>query len=227
MDFTTILISGEIFITWGLLALVLKKNIFHAWLTPRDRRMREWSMGLLFATVVAMVTKVVISLLTGVEWSLNPDATVSTIAGSMFYDLKSVVAEELLFRGIILLLLIKYFSARTGILVMAAAFGVYHWFTFGVLGNIMGMVVVFGVTGLMGYVFGLAYVRTGSLMLPLGIHLGWNWVGSTVFSGGPNGSQLLIPDQAQSQGLPSLALHLLAAVGILWFVHARFPKGMG
>ena len=114
------------------------------------------------------------------------------------YDFNSVVSEELLFRGIILLVLIKYLKTAPAMLVSASVFGIYHWFTFGVWGNLATMVLVFVVTGLMGYVFAAAYVKTKSIILPVGIHLGWNWINNTMFSNGPNGIQVLEADKTDT-----------------------------
>lgn len=54
---------------------------------------------------------------------------------------------------------------------------------------------VFITTGFMGFVFAKAYAKTKSIILPFGLHLGWNWIYNSVFSNGPNGIILLSPDQ--------------------------------
>jgi uncharacterized protein len=112
----------------------------------------------------------------------------------------------------------------------ASAFGIYHWFTFGVWGNFMAMILVFVVTGLMGYVFAVAYVKTKSIVLPVGIHLGWNWINNTVFSNGPNGVQMLEADKLLPlEGLNaifSLCIYLIIPFLILAFVKSKFIKEM-
>ena len=120
------------------------------------------------------------------------------------------------------------FRSRPALFFSAAAFGVYHWFTFGVLGSPPAMVVVFIVTGFMGYVFGLAYFRTSSLMLPIGIHLGWNLVVNTLLPINPKSGALFVVSGAQDMagfgGLLSVGMHLLVAAALLYFVHSRFPR---
>jgi membrane protease YdiL (CAAX protease family) len=54
------------------------------------------------------------------------------------------------------------------------------------------MILLFIGTGLMGYVWALAFAKTESIMLPLGLHLGWNMVNNTLFSKGPLGELVLI-----------------------------------
>ena len=107
-----------------------------------------------------------------------------------------LIQEELVFRGVLFYGLIVYISQRTGLIVSVAAFGIMHWFTYGVLGNALGMALVFISNGLMGYVFAKAYIKTNSIVLPVGLHLGWNWVNGSIFSNGLSGTVLLVSDQS-------------------------------
>ncbi|MDH3323034.1 MAG: CPBP family intramembrane metalloprotease [Flavobacteriaceae bacterium] len=77
-------------------------------------------------------------------------------------------------------------------MISAIAFGIYHWFSYGVLGNVMAMIFVFIGTGLMGYTWAWAFSKTKSIMLPLGLHLGWNFIHNTIFSKGPLGELVLV-----------------------------------
>ncbi len=83
-------------------------------------------------------------------------------------------------------------TLNKGILISAIAFGIYHWFSYGVLGNVMAMILVFIGTGLMGYAWAWAFAKTKSIMLPFGLHLGWNFIYNTIFSKGPLGELMLI-----------------------------------
>jgi len=127
-----------------------------------------------------------------------------------------------------LYLLIKYWKAVPAMLISASVFGIYHWFSFGVWGNLAAMILVFVVTGLMGYVFAVAYVKTKSIILPVGIHLGWNWINNTVFSNGPNGIQVLEADKTVPlEGLNaifSLSLYLIIPFLILVFIKSKIIK---
>jgi membrane protease YdiL (CAAX protease family) len=81
------------------------------------------------------------------------------------------LTEELVFRGAILYILISKIGSSRTILLSAILFGVYHWFSFGVIGNLMAMLFVFIGTGLMGYAWALAFSKTNSIFLPFGLHL--------------------------------------------------------
>ena len=54
------------------------------------------------------------------------------------------------------------------------------------------MVLVFIGTGLMGYAWAWAFSKTKSIMLPFGLHLGWNFVYNSIFSKGPLGELVLV-----------------------------------
>jgi hypothetical protein len=123
---------------------------------------------------------------------LNENISGAIVFESFFWDVKSVFTEELIFRGALLYILIQKLGSRKAVLVSAIAFGIYHWFSYGVLGNVVAMIFVFIGTGLMGYAWALAFSKTKSIMLPFGLHLGWNFVHNTIFSKGPLGELVLV-----------------------------------
>jgi membrane protease YdiL (CAAX protease family) len=86
-------------------------------------------------------------------------------------------------------------GALKAIILSAIAFGVYHWFSFEVIGNPIQMLITFIITGTMGLVLAYGYSKTFSLYLPIGIHLGWNLTQIFIFSEGPIGNGLLISSE--------------------------------
>jgi uncharacterized protein len=79
------------------------------------------------------------------------------------------VGEEMLFRGYGFQVLVKGIGAFATILPVAVLFGFAHSqnLNFGPL--------AFLNTILWGVVLGYAYLRSGDLWLPIGLHFGWNW----------------------------------------------------
>ena len=213
------------FLTWVTIYLSEKRNIFRQWLFPIERRAKEFFIGLIFSMILCLLTQFLLSQLNDTTWAISNDLSIGKLTFSLLYDLNSVVAEELLFRGIILYFLIKYSTTRIAMLILATVFGIYHWFTFGVIGNVAAMTMVFIVTGLMGYVFAASYVKTKSIILPIGIHLGWNWINNTVFSNGPNGVQILEPNKTPPLDgvyqILSFCLYLIIPFLILLFIKSK------
>lgn len=212
--------------SWIAIYLLEKRNIFSIWLSPFNRRSKEFLRGFSLMACLCLVTQLLLSQISSTTWTLSEDLSFTKLLSSLYFDINSVIFEELVFRGIILYLLFKYFNERTGVILSATAFGIYHWFTGGVLGNLMAMLMVFVVTGFMGYVFATAYARTRSLVLPLGLHLGWNLVNHTIFSNGPNGVILFEvneqPEISNSFQWISLGLYLLVTILTLVFIRSKY-----
>ena len=155
------------------------------------------------------------------EWILNPNFTIEKVVQYFYWDFKSVLTEELVFRGAILYILINKIGSSKAILLSATLFGIYHWFSFGVFGNIVPMFFVFIGTGTMGYAWALAFSKTKSILLPLGLHLGWNFTVNTIFSKGPLGEGLLI-SQGGGEITQLFSLVGLCLIPILVLIYVRF-----
>ena len=77
--------------------------------------------------------------------------------------------EELLFRGYAFQIMVKGSGPFSALLPVSVLFAFAHASNQNV--SLLGLVNTFG----FGLVLGYAYLRTGSLWLPIGIHFGWNW----------------------------------------------------
>jgi len=179
-------------ISYLLLYLIEKKNILALGFLPIGKRFLQFLIGFLISGILCVLVQYLESYLKSSTWILNKDITSGIILKSFWWDIKSVLTEELIFRGALLYILIQKIGSGRSILISAIAFGIYHWFSYGVLGNIMAMIFVFIGTGLMGYAWAWAFSKTKSIMLPFGLHLGWNFIYNTIFSKGPLGELLLI-----------------------------------
>ena len=106
-----------------------------------------------------------------------------------------VLAEELLFRGVGLRALRGVCGDRVAVLLSALLFGAYHLIGSGDWA--MGAVFRFLTPTLGGLVFGWAAVRSGGLSLPIGLHLGGNWVQASVAGFRPVG-EVEVPQPASA-----------------------------
>lgn len=178
--------------SWLLLFLIEKKNILALGFFPITERLKQFLIGFLITGVLCILVQYLEAYLKSSIWTLNENITGRIILKSFWWDVKSVLTEELIFRGALLYILIQKIGVNKSILISAIAFGIYHWFSYGVLGNVMAMILVFIETGLMGYAWAWAFSKTKSIMLPFGLHLGWNFIYNSIFSKGPLGELLLI-----------------------------------
>ena len=212
-------------ISWLLLFLIEKKNLWALGILPLAKRLKQFAIGFIITGILCVLVQYLEAYLKTFVWVLNENNTAILILKSFWWDFKSVLTEELIFRGAILYILIQKIGSRKSILISAIAFGIYHWFSYGVLGNPMAMILVFIGTGLMGYAWALGFAKTKSIMFPFGFHLGWNFVYNTIFSKGPLGDMVLIAQGGNELAdLPSLLNFVsgLVIVPIFIFIYVRY-----
>jgi uncharacterized protein len=205
----------ELIISWLLLWIFCKEGLAVLGIIPTNRRIVNLLFGFLIAAICCTVYYLSFSVFTFHNWTLNNKITQQALLISSWWTLKSVLYEELIFRGALLYILIKKLNVKTACIISATCFGVYHWFTFGAIGNPLQMVFVFILTGIWGFMFAMAFAKTKSLYLPIGLHFGWNLTNTVVFSQGPLGSQLLIGSGGQKlDGILSLTFFLFQLLAV-------------
>lgn len=182
-----------LFFSWLLLRVVAREPLAALGIVPTKQRMIELVAGLFFMALIGVINFTWQAHFKEISYQVNPDFDLQQLLGGSFWVLSSVLYEELLFRGALLYLLIRYIGVVKACLLSSIVFGVYHWFSYEVFGSrLVLMIYVFLVTGAGGWMFAFAYAKTRSLYAPIGLHLGWNFVAAVVFSSGPIGEQWLI-----------------------------------
>ena len=144
-------------LSWVLLFLIERKNILALGFLPVAKRMKQFFLGFLITATLCILVQYSEACLKSSAWVINDKITSGIIIKSFWWDVKSVFTEELIFRGAVLYILIQKIGTGKSILISAIAFGIYHWFSFGVIGNPMAMIFIFIGTGLMGYGLALAF----------------------------------------------------------------------
>ncbi|MGQ8873421.1 lysostaphin resistance A-like protein [Paenibacillus sp. TSA_86.1] len=197
-----------VLISWFLLRFTIREPLSVLGYRPAGLRLQQFAIALLLGILVSSAVHWTESLVTMSSWQVNPGYSWADFGAASWSNFKSVWFEELLFRGALLVLLIHWLGVRWGVVLSSVAFGMYHWFSGGVIGNIPVMIILFATTFIMGLVWAYAYAKSGSMAIAVGSHLGWNGTSSILFSDGPNGEQLLVQVTGISYmplaGLPSL-----------------------
>jgi membrane protease YdiL (CAAX protease family) len=219
----------ELIVSWLLLWIFFKKGLLVLGVIPTQSRLFNLFFGILIAAVCCTLYFLSFSFFISNKWTLNNEFTAQKLLASSWWTLRSVLYEELIFRGALLYILIKKFGINTACLTSAICFGVYHWFTSGVLGNTLQMAMIFIMTGIWGAMFAMAFARTKSLYLPIGLHFGWNFISTVIFSQGPLGKQLLVISGEQKLGEALSAVififQLLAVPAVTyWYLHLLSKK---
>jgi uncharacterized protein len=182
----------QLTLSWLLVWFFEKGNLNVLGFFPTKRRLSGFGIFFIVTALCCSSDFFMRMLFAEQEWKLNPAISANLILTGVWWNVKSVLFEELIFRGVLLYILIKKLGAMKAIVISAIAFGIYHWFSHEVIGDIKQMAITFTITGLMGLLYAYGYAKTFSLYIPCAIHLGWNVTRSVIFSESVIGDQLFV-----------------------------------
>lgn len=182
----------QIIISHFIIRWVQNEDLSVLGLRPSKAKVKNLLLFCLIAGVCSSITFILRMLFAKEVWILNPSLNWQLTLNAIWYNIKSVIFEELIFRGVLLYILIKKLGGTKAILISSISFGIYHWFTYEVLNDPVNMFWIFLITFSAGYIYALGYFKTNSLYAPIGMHFGWNVVQSFIFSAGNIGSGLFV-----------------------------------
>ena len=185
-------IAAELAISWLLLWLIEKRNLSALGLKPTRQRISGFVIFFLLTAFLCSTQFLMRMLIAHEQWQLNPALSLNLVLEGTWWNLMSVIYEELIFRGAILYILICRIGAIKAIIISSIAFGIYHWFSFNQLGDYTQMTFTFFITGIFGLLLAYAFFKTSSMFVPIAIHLGWNLVHGFIFSQGPIGNGVFV-----------------------------------
>jgi CAAX protease family protein len=142
---------------------------------PRNSaRLRELGFGFLLSSTLFLGVVWAQSSVTGSAWEFQGAPGMVAAMRGLALVASMVLTEELLFRGVGLRALGGLVGQRHAVVLSALLFGGYHLVGSGDWA--MGAVFRFSTAFLGGLLLGWTAVRSGGLSLPIGLHLGGNWV---------------------------------------------------
>lgn len=138
---------------------------------------RRWWFELLWGSGLGLLVigsaTLALRALGGFHWEPNPGFRITQpLAGAGLFLLVAI-HEECLFRGYPFQRLTESWGAWPAQLGMALLFALAHWRNPGLTDAIRPLATLNII--LAALMLGLCYLRTRSLALPIGLHLGWNW----------------------------------------------------
>ena len=212
----------QLAISWILVWLFEKKDPGVLGFRPTRRRILDFILFYL-VTTLCCASGFFMRMYFGERWALNPFFTWKLLAEGLWWHIKSVLYEELIFRGVIFYILIKRLGFSKAIIISAIAFGIYHWFSHEVIGNPKQMVITFVLTGIMGIIYAYGYAKTFSLYIPCAIHLGWNFTQGFIFPQGAIGNGILVA--AKPERIVTVSYFTYYAVIFFPFISAVLING--
>ena len=182
----------QLALSWLIIWFFAKDNLSVLGLLPTKRRLFDFLLFFLVTAICCSLDFFMRMYFADQQWKLNPEFSANLILTGTWWNIKSVLFEELIFRGVLLYILIKKLGLAKAIIISAIAFGIYHWFSFEQFGNVQQMAITFVITGTMGLLYAYGYAKTFSLYIPCAVHLGWNLTRSVIFSDSVIGEQLFV-----------------------------------
>jgi membrane protease YdiL (CAAX protease family) len=142
--------------------------------------------GLVMGAVLMVAPAFILYVFGLVNWKINP-AGLSSILPVTILFFWVAIAEELLFRGFLFQRLIASVGEWPAQLVIAGLFLLTHLNNPGMTGNIK---ILAGINIFLASVmFGLAFLRTKSLAMPIGLHFMANWMQGVMLGFGVSGNK--------------------------------------
>lgn len=196
------------------------------------RWLKELCVGGLIGSALMLVPALILGIFGWVHWQWNLEG-VSVLSSSLLLFAGVAVTEELLFRGFVFQRLISGLGQWPAQLIIAAYFLLTHLNNPGMTASVKALasINIF----LASILFGLAFIRTKSLAMPLGLHFMANFVQGGVLGLGVSGAEqsgLLIPAFGNAPvwltsgqfGLEASLPGLLCVVIALLILYMRKPE---
>lgn len=153
---------------------------------PDQHWLKEFWAGSFIGSILMIVPALILWIFGWVRWQWNPIGF-STFPSAMLLFLGVALAEEFLFRGFIFQRLIAGLGQWPAQLIMAGYFLLTHLNNPGMTGDvkILAGINIF----IASLIFGLAFIRTKSLAMPLGLHFMANLIQGGVLGFGVSGTE--------------------------------------
>ena len=173
-------------VTWICLKL-RKESLSDVGFGVNQQWFKHFFSGTFVGIVMLFATVALVYAVGGVTFELDPQRSLQVLSYGFYLFLLGSLVEELLHRGFIFQRLIDGIGVWGAQLLIATLFALGHWGNPGMQGltQIFSSIDLF----LASLIFGLAYIKTRSLALPIGIHLGWNWTQGNILGFGVSGHE--------------------------------------
>jgi len=141
-------------------------------LNPSRAWLAELLLGCVLGSLLMLLPAFALAIACGLRWQTNPEG-IALVGSNLAQLLAAALGEELFCRGFLFQRLLDGLGMWPAQLIMAAFFVFTHWHNPGMTGatKVLASLNVF----LASILFGLAFLRTRRLALPLGIHWFANW----------------------------------------------------
>ena len=187
---------GMVIGVWVSLAMVALASFICVGLEKRSfldlgfhfgsRWLGEFLVGALGGILLILLTALLVKGLGGFHWERAANIGIRQLLAWAALFLGVAFNEEIMSRGYPFQRLVEGAGPWVGQLVFAALFALMHWRNPGMHGATKAWATLN--IALAAILLGFCYLRTRSLALPIGVHLGWNWAQGSLLGFGVSGT---------------------------------------
>ena len=181
---------GLLAISWLIIWLFEKGNLSVLGLTPTKERLKYCTILFIVSAVFSATAFLLRMYFAKEEYTISNSITTKSIILETWFQIRTVLTEELLFRGVLLYILIKKIRQTKAIIISAVLFAALHVINADVWGNFTQIIILFTFTFSMGLLLAYSYARTFSLLIPFAIHYGWNLTQNYIFPDTATGNHI-------------------------------------
>ena len=171
------------------LKYALREKALPRFFSPLHKDWRQVMLGLLLVAGVLSIfffamTQCGWLALDGWQWQhLSAAEWLRTLWVGLLVNICVAVGEETLFRGYLLTALKSVWGRGWALVGMMLTFGLVHIIAYSESGmETPTLILSLTLAALFGGLFGLIYLRTGSLWLPVTLHFAWNFIENDVLN---------------------------------------------
>jgi len=159
------------------LFLAIEGKPFHSVGLRLNRRWAwELTLGTAGGILLMLLTAFLLLGFGGFHWVRNPAGSLLGIAGGFLLFTFVAINEEVSFRGYPFQRLVQSIGPWPTQILLAILFAAIHWGNPGIRDASPALKTWTTLNiALAAVLLGLCYLKTRSLALPIGVHLGWNW----------------------------------------------------
>ncbi|MEM7186135.1 MAG: CPBP family intramembrane glutamic endopeptidase [Bacteroidota bacterium] len=173
-------------------------------LTISGRNFKLLLVGFLIGAVAFLIARILRTIYSGEALVFATSINYNSILSSMYYLLPMVLVEELLFRGYLFKKTLEIWNITTANILFSVLFTLIHIMDEQVLSRPPILIMLLVSIPIGHLLFATALLRSGSLLLPVGLHLGNNWATRHLVSSVDDGNSILfIPESATFDTWPS------------------------
>ncbi|MDH4070379.1 MAG: CPBP family intramembrane metalloprotease [Ignavibacteria bacterium] len=175
---TVVALAGALLASYLLTRFVNRKPLGAIGLWFHAATFREFTAGCILGFLGMTIIFLALLLMNGVEVTftvIEPAGIAAVILVSLFHFASAAMLEEVIFRGYPFQTLIQGVTVLPAVLIMAVLFSAAHFFNPNA--SVFGMINI----ALAAILLSVAYLKTRSLWLPFGLHLGWNFSQTTLY----------------------------------------------